>query len=332
MIVSTIIFSALFINLITALPLPKNQSSAAFIQDNGRTAQANNARFQTLTSKSSCQDGEVACVDQNLALCVGGTFQIQPCGAGLICVDLPLVLSRGTSVTCDTEQDALARIAATGVDGGLLGNGGNSTNVQDLTANGNDGGNGDIAQNTTVGGSPSQCHRGKRGRSRHNCTQDANANNSSDTVTVTVTQTADAKAAGATSTVDSPANPTANPTADSGANIIQSAPDATQTSSISSTANFRRQNGLDAQNLNASFAKLTADSPCQTGDLACLNQGFAQCVNGKFVVTPCTTGTQCMALPLVNKPGTTVTCDRLDDGLARFAASGVSSSLDGSSK
>ncbi|RPD56916.1 hypothetical protein L226DRAFT_468079, partial [Lentinus tigrinus ALCF2SS1-7] len=88
-------------------------------------------------------------------------------------------------------------------------------------------------------------------------------------------------------------------------------------------ADFQKQNALDAQKLNAKFATLTADSSCNDGDQACVSGGFAQCSGGKFQVTPCSGGTQCFALPLVNKAGTSLTCDSADDAAARMSAAGV---------
>lgn len=38
------------------------------------------------------------------------------------------------------------------------------------------------------------------------------------------------------------------------------------------------------------FATLTANSPCTAGENACVNSQFAQCVNGKFVLTGCAGG------------------------------------------
>lgn len=69
-------------------------------------------------------------------------------------------------------------------------------------------------------------------------------------------------------------------------------------------AAFTKQNGLDAQALNTKFATLSADSPCTDGENACINGDFAQCSGGSFQVTPCAGGLTCVALPLVNSPGT----------------------------
>lgn len=75
---------------------------AAFTLQNGKDAIALNKKFQTLTTKSSCTSGEVACIKDQFAQCVNGKFVTSACGAGLVCRALPLVLSPGTSVTCDT--------------------------------------------------------------------------------------------------------------------------------------------------------------------------------------------------------------------------------------
>lgn len=69
-------------------------------------------------------------------------------------------------------------------------------------------------------------------------------------------------------------------------------------------AAFTLQNGLDAQALNAQFQTLTATSPCQAGQNACIQGAFAQCANGQFVSFPCSGGLTCVALPLVNSAGT----------------------------
>jgi len=88
-------------------------------------------------------------------------------------------------------------------------------------------------------------------------------------------------------------------------------------------AEFTLKNGQDAIALNNRFKGLNANSPCKSGDNACVNGQFAQCDGDKFVLTPCPSGTICAALPLVNKPGTSVTCDSPDDVSARIDATGA---------
>jgi hypothetical protein len=89
-------------------------------------------------------------------------------------------------------------------------------------------------------------------------------------------------------------------------------------------AAFTLKNGQDAIALNNEFKDLTPNSPCNSGDNACVNGEFAQCDGGKFVLTPCPSGTVCAALPLVNKAGTSVSCDSQSDVDARIAATGAS--------
>ncbi|KAE9388149.1 hypothetical protein BT96DRAFT_443309 [Gymnopus androsaceus JB14] len=55
---------------------------------------------------------------------------------------------------------------------------------------------------------------------------------------------------------------------------------ATTSSSSTSTSGFALSNGQQAQALNAQFATLTTSSSSTSGQDACVNGGFAQCVNG----------------------------------------------------
>ncbi|KAJ7456468.1 hypothetical protein FB451DRAFT_1143079 [Mycena latifolia] len=87
---------------------------AAFDLANGQAAIALNDQFKTLTPDSPCTAPQDACVNQQFAQCVGGKFVLQPCAATTICAALPLVNSAGTSITCTTQADLDARIAATG--------------------------------------------------------------------------------------------------------------------------------------------------------------------------------------------------------------------------
>src|SRR6266702_1843456 len=73
-------------------------------------------------------------------------------------------------------------------------------------------------------------------------------------------------------------------------------------------AAFTLQNGLDAQDLNRKFESLTPGSACTEGESACVNGQLAQCASGKFVLFSCAAPLQCVALPLVNKPGTRYVC------------------------
>jgi len=82
---------------------------------------------------------------------------------------------------------------------------------------------------------------------------------------------------------------------------------------------FAVQNGQDAKALNQKFQTLTTDSACNGTEQACVQGQFAQCSGGKFVTMACSGGTTCFALPLVNKPGTSITCDTQADADQRIA-------------
>jgi len=99
----------------------KGASSKGFQLQNGKDAQKLNAKFTKLTASSPCTDGDLACIDKGFAQCSGGKFVVTQCAASTICAALPLVNKAGTSITCTTESDALARIKATGAKGGLTG-------------------------------------------------------------------------------------------------------------------------------------------------------------------------------------------------------------------
>ncbi|KAH8094935.1 hypothetical protein BXZ70DRAFT_991890 [Cristinia sonorae] len=89
------------------------------------------------------------------------------------------------------------------------------------------------------------------------------------------------------------------------------------------SANVQFENGKAAKALNAKFANLNENSPCQSGENACINGAFAQCVFGKFVVMGCGAGTTCAALPLVNSAGTSITCTTPADAQARISRTGA---------
>jgi len=96
-------------------------------------------------------------------------------------------------------------------------------------------------------------------------------------------------------------------------------------------AAFTLQNGLDAIALNQKFQSIKAGDSCQAGEDACASTQFAQCVNGQFVTTQCPAGTICAALPLVNNPGTSITCTTQADVDARIAATGATATTAGTS-
>jgi len=121
---SQVAFSVTLVAAVSASPISGNyhqRRAAAFALSNGQDAQALNKKFQSLSASSSCNSDEQACVQGQLAQCVNGKFVMTPCASTLQCVALPLVNKPGTSITCDTQQDAESRIANTGATGGLVG-------------------------------------------------------------------------------------------------------------------------------------------------------------------------------------------------------------------
>ncbi|KAG6828866.1 hypothetical protein H0H87_000563 [Tephrocybe sp. NHM501043] len=67
------------------------------------------------------------------------------------------------------------------------------------------------------------------------------------------------------------------------------------------------------------------------GDMACVGDAFAQCVSGKWALTNCGADLKCAALPLVNKAGTSIVCDRNEDIAQRFETAGVEGGMTGTS-
>ncbi|KAI0701970.1 hypothetical protein BC835DRAFT_1264342, partial [Cytidiella melzeri] len=111
-----------FASLILGAP-----TGTSFQQQNGLDAQKLNAQFATLKSTDACTEGQQACVENSFAQCVSGAWALSQCAGGTVCVALPLVNKAGTSLTCDTQADAIARMQAAGVDASLTGNGSSSS-------------------------------------------------------------------------------------------------------------------------------------------------------------------------------------------------------------
>lgn len=140
---------------------------------------------------------------------------------------------------------------------------------------------------------------------------------------------APAAAVPASSAAAAPPAATSAATTDNSASGAAVGSSADTGSASSSSSGFALSNGQAAQALNAQFASLTASSPCTSGQDACVDGGFAQCVNGQFVVTQCAGGTTCAALPLVEKAGTSIACTTTADADSRIAATGATGGLSG---
>ncbi|RHZ62378.1 hypothetical protein Glove_340g27 [Diversispora epigaea] len=81
---------------------------------NADDAEALQKKFKGFTKKTKCTPDETACIGDAFAKCFStgdkNEWSIQPCAVTLKCAVLPLVLKRGTSITCDTEEDRLFRL------------------------------------------------------------------------------------------------------------------------------------------------------------------------------------------------------------------------------
>jgi len=110
--VTSVVFILSSALLVSASPFDKR---ASFTKANGEAAKALQAKFKTLTTDSSCTNGENACLSNgDFAQCVAGKFIPTPCSGGLTCQALPLVNSPGTSIACTSVADAATRIDNTG--------------------------------------------------------------------------------------------------------------------------------------------------------------------------------------------------------------------------
>ncbi|KAJ7597597.1 hypothetical protein C8J56DRAFT_920478 [Mycena floridula] len=82
--------------------------------------------------------------------------------------------------------------------------------------------------------------------------------------------------------------------------------------------NQKNQNVQKAIALNKKYKTLSTKSQCTSGENACVQSSFAQCIEEKFVLQACGPGTFCAALPLDDDAGTTIACTTLGDLEARL--------------
>jgi len=150
---SLFVFLALSVAAL-AHPAAHFRRATPFALQNGQDAIALNDKFKSLQGGAPCQAGENACIGQKFAQCVGGKFATQPCAGGTICAALPLVNSRGTSITCTTQADVDRRIAATGAKGPS--GGGNDGGNSGGNNGGNSGGNNNGTNNNPQQPNPQQ--------------------------------------------------------------------------------------------------------------------------------------------------------------------------------
>lgn len=93
--------------------------TATTASGNGSFKKSNGIKAQQLDSQKAnnnitdpCTEGAVLCVGDKFAQCANKKLVETSCAGGLKCQVLPLVNSPGVSVTCSTDADKNARIAA----------------------------------------------------------------------------------------------------------------------------------------------------------------------------------------------------------------------------
>jgi hypothetical protein len=99
---SVLAFSISFAAVVSAGVIDRR---AAFTLQNGQEAQALNKQFQSLTADSPCTAGQQACIQGQLAQCVGNKFELSSCAATLQCVVLPLDNKPGTRYVLSRESN-----------------------------------------------------------------------------------------------------------------------------------------------------------------------------------------------------------------------------------
>lgn len=98
---------------VTPPTAPPTAPAGSIVSQSIPLAIAQNASFKTLSANSPCNPAKQAnaCIKGAFAQCVNGKFVVGAgCSGTLKCFALPLVNSVGTSVTCDTPEDAAARM------------------------------------------------------------------------------------------------------------------------------------------------------------------------------------------------------------------------------
>ena len=105
---------ALSFALLASAAVP-NKRSTEWLQQNGPAAQALNDQYATLTTNSSCNNGDIACVGGQFATCVQGGYLTHACASGWSCAAIPNEWSEGTTTLCDTNDNIAWRFSQAGI-------------------------------------------------------------------------------------------------------------------------------------------------------------------------------------------------------------------------
>ncbi|KAI0341351.1 hypothetical protein BDW22DRAFT_1485358 [Trametopsis cervina] len=91
----------------------------------------------------------------------------------------------------------------------------------------------------------------------------------------------------------------------------------------SNATTILHQNALDAQILNAQFQHINQTDPCSVGQTACVAGVPALCQSGTWQLKQCSTAQSCLALPMVDTPGTFIACVSDSQASSMFQRAGV---------
>jgi len=114
-------------SLVSAGPVALNNAT---LLANGQQAQILNSEFESLQVNDPCNTGEVACINNDFAVCIDNAWQTRQCPLTKTCFALPQIRTNGSFIACTSQKNAASIIAATGAQGGITSNstsGGNIT-------------------------------------------------------------------------------------------------------------------------------------------------------------------------------------------------------------
>ncbi|KAH7929757.1 hypothetical protein BV22DRAFT_1125490 [Leucogyrophana mollusca] len=108
--VTIALYSTLLVS--AASPYSRRQS---WLQQNGPAAKALNDQYSSLTPDSSCNDGDIACIDGQFAHCYQNHYFLHSCPSDWSCAAIPNEWSSGTTTTCDSNDNIAYRFSQAGV-------------------------------------------------------------------------------------------------------------------------------------------------------------------------------------------------------------------------
>lgn len=97
------------------MPTSPSRRSSSWLQQNGPAAKALNDYYKTLNTSSSCNDGQVACINGQFANCYESRYLTWPCASDWTCAAIPNDSDAGTTTTCDTNDNIAWKFSQAGI-------------------------------------------------------------------------------------------------------------------------------------------------------------------------------------------------------------------------